>query len=109
MFTSLLNRTATVKRKTLTQNADGSVSETFTVVASYPTRYAPKKDPAVSDGSYKTTDTEYLFFFEIGVDVILPDVIEVGLTQYLVRGIKEYDDDIVAHHIEVSANLIQIS
>lgn len=106
MFTSLLNKTANVSRKTFIQGQSGDVSETWATAGTYPTRYAKSTNPRVTDGQYKTTVDEFLFFFETGTDIVLEDNIEVDGKTFIVKGIYTFDDGDDAHHMEVIANIV---
>lgn len=112
MFTSLLNKTANISRKTLTQQAMGEVVETWSVVYSGLACRYNKKTLKISDDSfrtYKTTTTDYMFFFDSGNDIILADRIEVDSKVFLVNEVVTLDGASTAHHMQVICSLVENS
>ena len=103
---NLLNKTAEIKRKTIAQGDTGETTATWATVGTYKTRYAKSSGAGVTDGSYKTTIRDYLFFFEPSVDIILADEISIDEKIYKVKSVDTFDNDTIAHHVEVTAELV---
>jgi len=103
MFTNKLNKTATILRKTETRTPSGGVVDSWATNATYPTRYAKQAQSSVVAGTYKTTVGSHLFFFEVGVDILLQDEIQVDGRRFQVKSVDPFDGMTIAHHVEVSA------
>ena len=102
MFTQLLNKTAEVQSKSLTQNNIGETTESWTKKGSYPTKYEKNAQPRVIDDTYKVTLDDFIFFFDEGVEVNRDDRIVVDGKSFNV--IASYAiDGRLSPHVEVFA------
>lgn len=102
MFTQLLNKTADIQTKTLTQNGIGETTEIWGTSESHPTRYEKNSQPRVIDDTYKVTLDDYVFFFDTGVTINRDDRISVDGKTYDVIAVYQIDG-IIAPHVEVYA------
>lgn len=104
----LLNKTATIQRKTQTQNNIGELIESFATIGTHATRYAKASGASVGIvNDYQKTVGEYLFFFNQGIDILLEDQILIDSKVFQIKSIDTFDGMANAHHIEVTAILTQ--
>lgn len=102
MLKNLLNRTATVQRKTMTVENTGERTLAWNNVGTYPCRRSKGGNQSEKDTYTENTDN-YLFFFEAGTDIRRGDRFEFLNQIYNISSIYNVDDSTKEHHIQVSA------
>ena len=101
-YQSLLIKTCTIKQKTATQTSSGAKTFAWTDKAtSVKTRRIKNKEPKIYNEQAKTYIDDYKFYFLLGANIAVGDVISLDSEEYTVLSV---DNDSHDHHVKVFAN-----
>lgn len=102
MFTNLLNKTASIQSKSLTQNDIGETTESWATVATYRTRYEKSSQARVIDDIYKVTLDDFIFFFD--ADAVVGRDQRIVVDGKIFNVIASYNiDGALSPHVEAYA------
>lgn len=104
-FAGLLNKSATITRKSYTNNGPSPGTSTATVASAVPCRlhYLSAKELGES---YDPSVAQYTIYMPHGTDINSSDTVTVDSNTYEVHGVNE-DAGGMSHHIEVTAQRVK--